>query len=165
MEREAVERDAITCTAAARACEKGRQWRLALLLLASAISRLLSLGLVGCSATLGACEKGRQWERALLLWLGMRRGRLTPDAVVHEAVLTSLARSQQAPRAPRLRRLLQLPGEPELCQLAGGAGRLPRRGRGHQWNTPPSRLFLLGAGRGDASVYCAMVQRWRGRRR
>ena len=50
--------DAVSFSAAASACDRGREWRRALLLLGELTRRDLALDGVACSALVSACETG-----------------------------------------------------------------------------------------------------------
>ena len=71
------------------ACEKGRQWELALSMLQWSQASLITV-----NSTLSACEKARQWEQALALFAALR-GRLPrplePDSVTWTVAIGAMA--------------------------------------------------------------------------
>jgi pentatricopeptide repeat domain-containing protein 1 len=59
--------DIVCFGAAASACEKGKQWQLALCLLSEMSDRILQPNLFTFNAVISACGHAREWARALSL--------------------------------------------------------------------------------------------------
>ena len=73
------------------ACEKGRQWQLALSLLEQSARSGMRVSLITANSTLSACEKARRWEQALALFEAMRRQSFQPDPVTWTVAIGALA--------------------------------------------------------------------------
>eukprot|EP00438_Fugacium_kawagutii_P009965 Skav225765 [mRNA] locus=scaffold3552:228637:231351:- [translate_table: standard] len=58
---------------------------------AAALALLDGTDVVGCSAAISACGRAGQWQWAMALLEDAHRGRLGPDAVTYNAVLSALA--------------------------------------------------------------------------
>eukprot|EP00439_Symbiodinium_sp_Y106_P073259 s1710_g13.t1 len=71
------------------ACEKGRQWELALWMLAN----FSQASLITVNSTLSACEKARQWEQALALFASLPHlpCPLEPDSVTWTVAIGAMA--------------------------------------------------------------------------
>ena len=57
--------DVVSFNAAISACEKGKQWEVALALLQEIGNNVLIPDLLSCNAVVSACDKGKQWKGAL----------------------------------------------------------------------------------------------------
>ena len=74
------------------ACEKGRQWALALKLLCLARDSGIEADVVMCGSATSACEKGGRWGAALELLAGARRRGVEPNLILYNAALAACER-------------------------------------------------------------------------
>merc|ERR1712232_1120983 len=84
-----------TYSAAISACEKGRQWELALKLLGEMQEAGVTPNVITYSSAISACEKGRQWELALKLLGEMQEAGLTPNVITYNAAISACEKGCQ----------------------------------------------------------------------
>ncbi|CAE8675177.1 unnamed protein product [Polarella glacialis] len=88
--------DIALVNAAVSACEAGRCWPDALLLLGDASRRLgCRPNLVTYTAAISACHKGQQWRQALHLFAGLGARRLAPDNSAIGAAISACAKGRR----------------------------------------------------------------------
>ncbi|CAK0897833.1 unnamed protein product [Prorocentrum cordatum] len=85
--------------AATSACEKGKRWQQALLLISEMQQAKLEPDVIRYSAGISACEKGEQWQRALALLSEMRQAKLEPNLITYNAGISACEKGEQWQRA------------------------------------------------------------------
>eukprot|EP00435_Cladocopium_sp_Y103_P027881 s2612_g6.t3 len=84
-------------------CEKGRQWQLALVVLAAMGNKA---DVFSFSAAISACEKCGRWQIALQLFENMATARVTADEIGFNAAISACEKGGQWPSAVQLLQLL-----------------------------------------------------------
>ena len=85
--------DMVGVNAAISACEKGRQWQVALALLSAMPSMRLIPDTVSFNAAISACEKVGRWPVALGLLVAMTEARAWPDEISFSSAISTPAAS------------------------------------------------------------------------
>ncbi|CAE8589705.1 unnamed protein product [Polarella glacialis] len=95
MMAKSVEANVFHYNAAISACEKGRQWQLAVGLLGSMPDMRVIPDEVSYNAAISACEKGGQWQLAMTLLNLMPEARVVPNKITFSAAITACSKDGQ----------------------------------------------------------------------
>ncbi|CAE8741270.1 unnamed protein product, partial [Polarella glacialis] len=95
MMAKSVEANVFHYNAAINACEKGRQWQLAVGLLSSMPDMRVIPDEISYNAASSACSKGGQWELALGLLRSMPEMGMIPDEVSYNAAMSACEKGGQ----------------------------------------------------------------------
>lgn len=139
-----------TLAAVLRACEKGRQWALAVAVLNKARrSKKRKIGVVAHEAVLRACDAAGQWRWAILLLGEMRRTGPDPSVAAWGSAVSACDRGGESIRVLRLLDDMREEGvEPALItySISAGACRKKMRAlvnevqeRGLSWFEKPAK--------------------------
>eukprot|EP00435_Cladocopium_sp_Y103_P007928 s527_g2.t1 len=94
--------DVISYNAAVTACEKGGQWKQALIFVDTMSKARIRLNVISYNATISACEKGGQWQQALILCETMPKAKVSLDVISHNAAISACEKGGQWQHSLRL---------------------------------------------------------------
>mmetsp|Transcript_16554 Transcript_16554/g.51928 ORF Transcript_16554/g.51928 Transcript_16554/m.51928 type:complete len:428 (+) Transcript_16554:311-1594(+) len=123
-----VRRDTVTCSAVIDACDKAKQWNVALDVLRAMAEERLERNTVTYSAAIGACAEGAQWAAALDVLASMLGSRVEANSISFYAAMHACEASGQWSRdLALLEHMLEL-GAQDLSLAEGLYEHAPQAG-------------------------------------
>ncbi|CAK9095700.1 unnamed protein product [Durusdinium trenchii] len=103
-----IQSNLMTCSALISACEKGRRWQHALILLETMIEKGYLMDVLTFNAAISACEKSGQWCCALGLLDQMLESQLQANDISFNAIISACEKGSQWQRAISLLDMIPL---------------------------------------------------------